>query len=379
MIYFGFCILLLATSSSFSCTLLHVSSEDNAKEIVVGRTFEYHQVFPYSLWSQPKRKNYGALFIGVKEVDLVFDGMNSAGLTVSAHAFHQAKYQAPSYGYQHVHFTDFVPFVLESFANVEQVVKSLQNDLQIVGWGDGSVNGKKQQMMSELGLHWGIQDALGQSIVIEYLNGQLNFHNSTEIGVMTNDPDYLWHLRNLNQYAGVRNEHQTSQKTCTTKEIGKIPSWRSHGHNLLGVPGDVSPASRFVRTFLLKQLALTGKPPKSFKESFELVNQLLNAVAFPIGSVAPQVPTERGFDHPQWSVIKIPKLKQFYIRMYSLPNWRKIDLNYVNLDPEAKPVAGRLLGSEHIDSIDITESFLKQYVEKGEHKVDQEIGKFEFV
>ena len=109
------------------------------------------------------------------------------------------------------------------------------------------------------------------------------------------------------------------------------------------------------------------------------MNQLLNAVAFPIGSVAPQVQTERGFDRSQTSVITIPKLKQFYIRMYSLPNWRKIDLNYVNLDLKAKPVAGRLLRSDHIDSIDITDSFLKQYVEKGEHKFFQEIGEIEFV
>ena len=34
-------------------------------------------------------------------------------------------------------------------------------------------------------------------MVVEYLQGSLQLHNNT-VGVLTNDPDYIWHLRNPN-------------------------------------------------------------------------------------------------------------------------------------------------------------------------------------
>ena len=44
------------------------------------------------------------------------------------------------------------------------------------------------------------RDAEGQSIVVEYVKGELRLHNNTKVGVMTNDPTWDWHLQNLNNY-----------------------------------------------------------------------------------------------------------------------------------------------------------------------------------
>ena len=44
------------------------------------------------------------------------------------------------------------------------------------------------------GGHWGVHDALGESAVIEYVKGELRWHNNTAVGVMTNDPPQEWHL-----------------------------------------------------------------------------------------------------------------------------------------------------------------------------------------
>ena len=44
------------------------------------------------------------------------------------------------------------------------------------------------------------KDAEGQSIVVEYVKGELRLHNNTKVGVMTNDPTWDWHLQNLINY-----------------------------------------------------------------------------------------------------------------------------------------------------------------------------------
>jgi len=51
-------------------------------------------------------------------------------------------------------------------------------------------------------MHWAMADATGDSVVIEYLDGVLHVNNNT-VGVMTNDPDYQWHLYNLNNYVNL--------------------------------------------------------------------------------------------------------------------------------------------------------------------------------
>ena len=49
--------------------------------------------------------------------------------------------------------------------------------------------------------HWAVQDAAGAMVVLEYVGGALHVHDAARVGVLTNDPEYEWHLKNLNQYA----------------------------------------------------------------------------------------------------------------------------------------------------------------------------------
>ena len=58
----------------------------------------------------------------------------------------------------------------------------------LVGWCGRCISGRARR------------DAEGQSIVVEYVKGELRLHNNTKVGVMTNDPTWDWHLQNLNNY-----------------------------------------------------------------------------------------------------------------------------------------------------------------------------------
>ena len=56
--------------------------------------------------------------------------------------------------------------------------------------------------------HYTLHDATGASIVIEFANGQQNVIDNP-IGVMTNGPEFQWHLTNLNNYTFLSNKDQS--------------------------------------------------------------------------------------------------------------------------------------------------------------------------
>ena len=68
------------------------------------------------------------------------------------------------------------------------------------------------------------------------------------LGVMTNSPEFNWHLQNLRQYIGLK-----SQPFAPT-EWGDVPlSAFGQGSGTMGLPGDFTPPSRFVRAAYGKQ------------------------------------------------------------------------------------------------------------------------------
>ena len=60
-------------------------------------------------------------------------------------------------------------------------------------------------------LHFSVTDATGRSVVLETNRGELEMKENP-VGVMTNSPEFEWHLKNLNNYLSLRPvnfEHQT--------------------------------------------------------------------------------------------------------------------------------------------------------------------------
>lgn len=95
-------------------------------------------------------------------------------------------------------------------------------------------------------LHWMISDKTGNSIVIEKTKEKLNIYDN-EIGVLTNAPEFSWHLTNLRQYIGLspKQPNDVMWGNLNLNPLGQ-------GLGTSGIPGDFTPASRFVRTAFLK-------------------------------------------------------------------------------------------------------------------------------
>jgi len=281
-------------------------------------------------------------------VAITTDGMNEKGLTVSTQVFHQSVlYMQPSApeasGTTNVCFAAFADWVLGTFDSVKSLRKALKHT-KIVGPKQGLV--ENPDLAVYAGLHWSIDDA-SEHIVLEVLDGVIKMHNNT-VGVVTNQPDFTWHLRNLNNFVNLRSDwprnleiqvQTDSEGSEFQPEVGLVPdvSKAGHGFNLLGLPGDYSPPSRFVRLFYLRQYAVLRFPPKERKgkakytDSIALVTGLLNNVWINKGTVPDPPPIKEGTppgfgEFTQYTVVKIPEARLFFYKDYVGTQWRKVRL-----------------------------------------------------
>lgn len=124
-------------------------------------------------------------------------------------------------------------------------------------------------------LHWHIADR-ESSIVVECMQGGMRVYDNP-VGVLTNNPPFDFQLTNLRQYMGVRSGEPENSFASGLK---LTPFGRGFG--TLGLPGDFSPASRFVKAAFLRLNSVCDAEENSSVSQFF---HLLDAVAMPRGAV----------------------------------------------------------------------------------------------
>ena len=123
-------------------------------------------------------------------------------------------------------------------------------------------------------LHWHIADGDG-SLVVECARGGTRLYENPA-GVLTNNPPFDFHLQNLAQYAALTPEEPQDALGFE----GARPFGRGFG--AIGLPGDYSPASRFVKAAFLRRHSVCAADEASAVAQFF---HLLDAVAMPRGAV----------------------------------------------------------------------------------------------
>ena len=148
--------------------------------------------------------------------------------------------------------------------------------------------------------HLSFHDARGGDLVVEFLDGLVVLYDNV-IGVLTNSPTYDWHLTNLRNYIGL-----TGVETRPVDLMG-VPVVRTgNGTGLIGMPGDVTPPSRFVRATVITQAT------ESAKNARDAVNQAFHALD--LVSV-PRFLAASG-DYTQWYVARDHDDPTYYVRSY---------------------------------------------------------------
>lgn len=318
------------------CTSLTVKAVDGS--VAVARTMEFPNLMQAKLSIMPRGTPGASLspngpghtwtsthgFVGVDGFDepqKLSDGLNEQGLWCGLLYMPGFCEFQPADGVaadRCVVATDLVALLLGTCATVDEV-RSLM--AEIVVWPSVFV-----PMGFPPPLHLVVHDAAGGSIVVEWVDGkQVIFDNP--LGVATNSPYFDWHMTNIRNYINLQSVNATSH-TIDGVEIAPM----GQGSGMLGLPGDSSPRSRFVRA-----VAYTSslRPVPGITEAKRAAQHCINQFDLPWGMVRGD--TDPGNDdHTQWSAVADLATPAYAIRMYDDPTWRELSL--ATLDLSSGPV-----------------------------------------
>ena len=170
-------------------------------------------------------------------------------------------------------------------------------------------------------VHWRIGDITGKQVIMEIVDGKVHFYENS-VGVLTNSPGFEWHLTNLNNYVNLHSGNAASQ---TLRQDTLLPLGGNSG--FLGLPGDATPPSRFVRAaFYAATAPIQNNGLDCVWQCFHLLNNfdVPIGIEHPIGK-APDMPSTT-----QWtSVIDLNGRKVFYKTAYN-NSIRCIDLSKID-------------------------------------------------
>ena len=214
-----------------------------------------------------------------------YDGMNSEGLSFAILYF-------PEYGVfpepeevtgdqcnnaiPHIRLGEYI---LGTFASVQEIRDAIDSD-----------EFPMLYMITDLAdikhpIHYEFIDSTGEAMVLEYtkLFGRKT-HNNT-VGVFTNMPPFDWQMENLRNYPQLRDYNREGYKWEFKGE--KFMLNAGTGSGLMGMPGDYTSPSRFVKAATLLK---SSDKPKNRNQALVQCFHLMNAADIPVGVV--KIPTE---------------------------------------------------------------------------------------
>ncbi|MFA5996826.1 MAG: linear amide C-N hydrolase, partial [Candidatus Paceibacterota bacterium] len=176
-------------------------------------------------------------------------------------------------------------------------------------------------------MHMAVYDAAGGSIVIEYDNGELHIYDNP-LGVVTNAPNFPWMMTNLRTYVGMSEEERPGVDYSGVK---LNPT--GHGNGMLGLPGDITPPSRFVRMAVMLHFADQRDDAEG---ALNLAQHVVNSLTIIKGMAVDRSPDGKitSSESTQWAALKDMTNKVFYFRTYDNFNLRMIDLKQLDFKTE---------------------------------------------
>ena len=197
---------------------------------VAPREFDFH-------FRHVKCKKEQYALIGMAHVSdgypLYYDAMNEKGLGMAGLNFvGNAKFNEPKENMNNVAAYEFIPWILSKCQNVSEAKELLKStnvcDIQF------------NEQFPVAQLHYMISDDT-QSIVVECMEDGMHVYDNPA-HVLTNNPPFNFQLFKLKDYMYLSNKQPSN---TFSKDLDLTPY--SRGFGAMGLPGDLSSASRFVR------------------------------------------------------------------------------------------------------------------------------------
>ncbi len=228
------------------------------KDFYFGRTLDYDMSYgeevtvtprnyPFYFSSSGVLKQHHAM-IGMAHVandyPLYHDAVNEKGLGMAGLNFvGNAHFNKKIEGKDNIAQFEFIPWILCQCSSVKEARILLEN----INLDDTTFS--KELPLAQL--HWIIADR-NEAITVESMKDGIKIYDNT-VGVLTNNPPFDQQLLQLNNYMHL------SSKTPENHFSKKLPLYaHSRGMGALGLPGDLSSQSRFIRAAFVKMNSVSG-------------------------------------------------------------------------------------------------------------------------
>ena len=199
---------------------------------------------------------------------LYYDATNEHGLSIAGLNFPlSAKYMPEDPKKDNVTPFELIPWLLGNCKTVEEAESKLQNANLV------DIAFSKEYPLSPL--HWFLADS-SRSVVIEQTGSGLRVYENP-VGVLTNEPPFPYHMTNLSNYL-----HVTSQEAENHFAPSLPLKAYSRGMGGMGLPGDLSSVSRFVKAAFTKMNSVSKDAESA---SISQVFHILGSVAQQQGCV----------------------------------------------------------------------------------------------
>ena len=294
------------------CTAMTLQSR--SKEHFFGRTMDFsHDIIPQffivpssNTWEniltgKKMRDSYRFIALGQELDGLLglFDGVNEKGFAAAALYFAgYAHYdsQPTSPAVIPIASFDFIHYILGTCSCVSELPNLLKN-ISIVGVPDPVTN-------TSAPLHWIATDRSGACVVIESTARGLEVIPNP-IGVMTNSPDFQWHMTNLRNYMEVS---PTQLEVARWNTVNLTPFGQAGG--TIPLPGGFTSPERFVRTSYLKTHIPT---PMDSLEAITACFHILESVSIPKGAV---ITKDKAYDYTKYTAFVNTNTCEYFYKTY---------------------------------------------------------------
>ena len=228
--------------------------------------------------------------------------------------------------------SDLGAWVLGNFKSVEEVKEAMRNG-QTEFW----VPVSPLDPEAPLPLHYAINDKSGHSIVVEFTDGKLNLYDNP-VGVMTNGPEFPWHLKNLQNYTFTNVNKDTGQ-------LGKLKlQTQDGGIALTALPSAETSQGRFVKAAFYANYVRKAKTPD---EAVTTLAHLMNNFDRPYDLTVDEAggagdgvrSSGTSSEVTIWTTLQDLSRNLLYFRSIAAMNWTVIDMNKLKDVKEVKSIS----------------------------------------